>query len=182
MRWYWIVLLAIAGIVLLVALVGALLPTKHQAACRAFLPQPAAEVFAALTDIRGFTKWRTDLRAVELLPDQDGKRCWREISKFGPMDLRLEECVPDRKIVGRIVTADSPFGGTWTYRVEPRGDGTELTITENGEVYNVFFRAMSRFVFGHTAAMQAYLRQLGAKFGAAVTIEPGSPDPEPPKK
>jgi len=180
MRWYWILLLAVAGVVLLVALVGALLPVEHQVARRAVLHQPASVVFAAITDIAGLPSWRKDLQAVEMLPDQDGKRCWRELSKFGPMDLRVEEAVPDRKLVGRIVTANSPFGGTWTYRLEPSGGGTELTITENGEVYNVFFRALSRFVFGHASTMEAYLRALGTKFGETVLPEPGRPDPPPP--
>lgn len=179
MRWYWIVLLVLAGVVLLLAIVGALLPVKHQAARRALLPRPAQDVYAAITDVAAFTTWRKELQSVTLLPDQEGKRCWREVSKFGPMDLRLEETVPGRRVVGRIVTADSPFGGTWTYRLEPRGDRTELTITENGEIYNVFFRALSHFVFGQTSAIDGYLRALGTKFGAEVDIAPGTPDAEP---
>ena len=45
MKWYWIALLVVVGLVLLLAVVGALLPVKHQAACRAVLRQPAAAVF-----------------------------------------------------------------------------------------------------------------------------------------
>lgn len=179
MRWYWIVLLVVLGLVLLLALVGALLPVEHRAACRVLLHQPASVVFAAITDVPNLPTWRKELTSVELLPDQDGKRCWREVSKYGPMDLRVEEIVPDRKLVGRIVTPGSPFGGTWTYRLEPRGDATELTITENGEVYNVFFRVLSRFVFGHSTTITNYLRALGAKFGETVVVEPGTPDPKP---
>lgn len=179
MKWLWISLLVVAGLVVLVVVVGALLPIKHQAACRVLLRQPAAAVFAVISDPAGFPRWRPDLSAVEPLPDQDGRRCWREVSRFGPMDLRLEESVPDRRLVTRIVTKDSPFGGTWTFRLEPRGADTELTITENGEVYNVVFRALSRFVFGHTATLETYLRALGTRFGATATIEPGTPDPEP---
>lgn len=180
MKWYWIVALALVGIIALVALVGALLPVKHQAACRVVLRQPATALFAAITDVAAFPQWREGITAVELLPSQDGRRCWRETSSFGPMDLRVEESVADRKLVGRIVTADSPFGGTWTYRLDPQDGGTALTITENGEVYNVFFRALSRFVFGHDASMKSYLRSLARKFGEDVAVEPGTPDPEPP--
>ena len=39
------------------------------------------------------------------------------------------------------------------------------TITENGEIYNPFFRFMARFVFGYTATMETYLKALGKKFG-----------------
>lgn len=181
MKWYWIVLLALTGAVLLVAIVGALLPVKHQAACRAVFRQPATALFAAITDVAAFPSWRKELTSVQLLPDQHGRRCWREVSSFGPMDLRVEELVPDRKLVGRIVTPGSPFGGTWTYRLDPQPDGsTELTITENGEVHNVFFRALSRFVFGHSTTLRGYLAALGAKFGEPVAVTPGRPDPEPP--
>jgi uncharacterized protein YndB with AHSA1/START domain len=179
MKWYWIVALVLLGLGLLVVLAGACLPVKHQCACRILLRQPAAAVFAAITDISQFTRWRPDLKAVEPLPDQDGRRCWREASGFGPIDLRVEERIPDRRLVTRIVTKGSPFGGTWTFRMEPRGADTELTITENGEVYNVVFRALSRFVFGHSATLTTYLKALAAKFGEVATVEPGTPDPEP---
>ncbi len=39
----------------------------------------------------------------------------------------------------------------------PAPQGSTLTITEDGEVYNPIFRFMSRFVFGHEATMAAYL-------------------------
>ena len=35
-----------------------------------------------------------------------------------------------------------------------------LTITEDGEVYNPFFRFMSRFVFGQTATLDEFVRNL----------------------
>ena len=55
------------------------------------------------------------------------------------------------------------FGGTWTYELTPVGRATLLRITERGEVYNPVFRVMSRFVFGHTATIDAYLAALGAR-------------------
>ncbi len=39
-----------------------------------------------------------------------------------------------------------------------------VTITENGEIYNPFFRFMARFVFGYTVTMETYLKALGKKF------------------
>jgi len=180
MKWVWITLGVVVTLGLLVVVVGALLPVKHQAACRAVLRQPAAAVFAAITDAANFPSWRKDLQAVEPLPDQAGRRCYREQSKFGPIDLRVEELVSDRKLVTRVVTEGSPFGGTWTWRLEPRGGGTDVTVTENGEVHNLVFRALARFVFGHTATLRSVLKALGENFGELVEIAPGSPDPAPP--
>ena len=57
------------------------------------------------------------------------------------------------------------LGGTWTYEIRPEEDGSTLTITENGSVSNLFFRFMSRYVFGYTATIETYLVDLGHKFG-----------------
>ncbi len=179
MKWVWITLASIAAIIALVAIVGALLPVAHAAARRLHLKQSAAAVFAAITDVPAMPQWR-DLKSVEMLPPRGGKRCYREVSGFGPMDLLVEIEEPGRKVVTRIVTAGSPFGGTWTFRLEPEGDGTSITITENGEVYNVFFRALARFVFGHTSTIDGYLRALAAKFGEVAEPAPAEPDPAPP--
>ena len=53
-----------------------------------------------------------------------------------------------------------PFGGTWTYRLEPTASGTRLTITEDGEIYNPTFRFVARFVLGYEGTMTRYLDAL----------------------
>ena len=78
--------------------------------------------------------------------------------------LQVERQEPSSLLVTRVVP-NRAFGGTWTYRLVPSGPGTDLTITEDGEVYNVIFRFMSRFVFGHYATMDAFIRDLQAKAG-----------------
>ena len=60
-------------------------------------------------------------------------------------------------MVTRIVDDDLPFGGTWTYRLAAAGEGTEVTITEDGEIYNPVFRVVSRFFIGYEATMTTYL-------------------------
>jgi len=180
MKWVWITLGALAAIVLLVVVVGALLPVDHAAARRLRLKQSAAAVFAAITDIPSLPQWRKDLKSVQMLPARDGKRCYREVSGDGPMDLLVEAEEPARLVVTRIVTEGSPFGGTWTFRLTPiDGGGTEVAITENGEVYNVVFRALARFVFGHTSTIDRYLRALAAKFGETAEPSDATPDPAP---
>src|SRR5258708_1536726 len=60
----------------------------------------------------------------------------------GVGDVKTEtvESVPPRRLVRRIV-GETTFGGTWTSELDgdSRG-GTRLVITENGEIYNSFFR------------------------------------------
>jgi hypothetical protein len=69
-------------------------------------------------------------------------------------------------LVARIDSKDLAFGGTWTYRIAPAPGGSDLTITEDGEVYNVIFRFMSKFVFGQHATLDTYLKNLQAKAAA----------------
>lgn len=185
MKWVWFTLAVVVVLVVLVLVVGALLPVEHTAARRLQLRQPAAVVFAALADVQSFVQWRHDLKSVELLPAQDGKPCYREVSGFGPIDLRVETEVPDSLRITRIVTPDSPFGGTWTFSVTPNGSGVEVAITEHGEVYNVLFRALSRFVFGHATHIDAFLGALATRFGEPIVLQdavPAAPPTRPAKQ
>jgi len=67
--------------------------------------------------------------------------------------------------VSRITDKGLPFGGSWDYRIERDGEGSKVTVTENGEVYNPIFRFVSRYVMGHTATLDKYLAALAAKTG-----------------
>ncbi len=181
MKWVYFTLAGLVVLVLLVVLVGALLPVEHTVARRLQLRQSAAVVFAVLTEWQAFPKWRPDLKSVERLPTQDGKPCYREVSGFGPIDLRVETEVPDSLRITRIVTPGSPFGGTWTFSVAPNATGVEVTITEHGQVHNVVFRALSRFAFGHATHIESFLTALANKFGEPAALQEAVPAPAPPQ-
>lgn len=85
--------------------------------------------------------------------------------------FELLEATPPRRLATRIADKSLPFGGTWTFEIAPEGVGSEVRITEDGEIYNVIFRFMARFIFGYTTSIETYLRDLGAKFGEPVAIE-----------
>ncbi len=163
MRWVLIGVILLVGLPVLVALAGSLLPKSHSASRHAW---------RVLTDRVAMPSWRTDLRAIERLPDLDGHEVWQETDRRG-QKLRLEtvEAVPPRRLVGRIADPKLPFGGTWTYEITPVADGSTLTITEDGEIYNPIFRFVARFILGYTGTMESYLRALAAKFGEQVVIE-----------
>jgi hypothetical protein len=75
--------------------------------------------------------------------------------------------------VSRIANDDLPFGGKWTYLLEPDGAGTKLSITEDGFVKPALFRFLSRFVFGHTSTLDGYLRALAERHGESIEIGEG---------
>jgi uncharacterized protein YndB with AHSA1/START domain len=154
--------IALAVVLLLVAVVvviGYLLPVGHVAARNAILPQPPDRVFALLTDVEEYPRWRSDVQRVELL-SRDSPRRWIEHGRNGDITFEVVASESPRRLVARIADRSLPFGGTWTYELVPEGDGTRLTITEHGQVFNPVFRFMSRFVFGHTATLDRYIRDL----------------------
>ena len=71
----------------------------------------------------------------------------------------------------RIADKGLPFGGTWTLEITSEAGGAALRITEDGEIYNVIFRFMARYVFGYTSTIEGFLRDLGKKVGETVEIE-----------
>jgi hypothetical protein len=78
----------------------------------------------------------------------------------GDVKTEVVESVPPRRLVRRIV-GESDFGGTWTSELsaDPAG-GTRLVITENGEIYNAFFRFVSRYIIGHHRTIDSFLAAL----------------------
>ena len=62
-----------------------------------------------------------------------------------------------------------PFGGTWTYEVQPDGTGSAVTITEDGEVYNPIFRFVSRFFIGYEGTLRQYASDVERKLGSPVS-------------
>jgi hypothetical protein len=167
-KWVFRGLAALVALVLVVVLVGYLLPRDHVATVDARLSAAPEAVWASMTDVEAYPRWRRGVERVELLPDRDGRPAWREVAPTGTMTLGVEESDPGRRWVVRILDEDLPFGGTWTYDLAGEGAGTRLTLTEDGSVYNPVFRFASRFIMGHDATMNAWLEDLRGHLGEAT--------------
>ncbi len=166
MKWIWIAISTLVAIAGSVAIVGALLPKEHKATRRVTLRQSPEAVYRAITDVQSYPQWRPGVRSVE--PAASG---WREFDSRGQgITFQIVEASPPRRFVSRIADSNLPFGGTWTYEIESAPEGSALTITENGEVYNPLFRFVSRFIMGHTATIDSYIKALAAKFGEQVSF------------
>jgi len=166
-------LAVVVGLGLFVVIVGYLLPVKHVAVVSARVPATPEQVWGALTDVATYPKWRGDVTSVEMLPTESGHVAWRERGKNDVISFAIEQAQPPRRLVTRITDKSLPFGGGWEYEIAPDGAGSRVQITEHGEVYNPVFRFVSRFIMGHSATASAYLKALGARFGAAVEPEIG---------
>lgn len=165
-------LVAVVVLLLLPGAVGMLLPVAHSARARAHIPAPPVEVWSVITDFSAHPTWRPDIERTEPLGERGGLPAWREVSDMGATDFVVEAATPPSRLVTRIVGEGLPYGGRWTVALAPADGGTRVTVTEHGEVYNPWFRSLSRFVFGHHGTMEAYLRALGRRFGGGeVDVE-----------
>jgi uncharacterized protein YndB with AHSA1/START domain len=163
MRWILWIGAGLAVVVLIVVVVGAMLPKAHTASRTVRIATPPDALFAVLSDVDRYRSWRPDVKSLQRLPDRDGKPAWIEDVGGMKIPLHFERMERPSLLVSRIDGADLPFGGSWTYQIAPASGGSDLTITENGEVSNVVFRFMSRFVFGHHATMDGFIKHLQAR-------------------
>jgi uncharacterized protein YndB with AHSA1/START domain len=164
LKWTLYIALGLGGIVGLVALIGVALPKGHRASKTATYTAAPAAVFDVISDVAHAAEWRSDVQRVELLPDEGGKRMFREHGKQGAITYRVEISTPPTSMVVRIADTSLAFGGSWTHELRATASGgTELTTTEDGEVYNPIFRFMSKFFFSPTATIEGYQAALGKR-------------------
>jgi hypothetical protein len=157
----------VAGLVLvmvLVVVIGALLPKAHSVSRTVRIALPPDALYAVIADVGQYQSWRHEVKTLQRLPDKNGMAAWIEETGGMKIPMRFERMERPTVLVARIDTNELPFSGVWTYRIVPAGPGAaDLTITEDGEVSNPFFRFMSRFVFGQYGTMDAFLKNLQAK-------------------
>src|SRR4051794_9189168 len=132
MKWLLIVVGILAGVVVIVTVIGATLPQNHVATRSAHLSVPADKVWSIVTEPQAYPSWRSDVASVEMLSGPDGGNVsWREVSPRGnklAFDATIVEA--PSHFVTVIADKDIPFGGSWDYRIAPDGTGSRITITE----------------------------------------------------
>jgi uncharacterized protein YndB with AHSA1/START domain len=170
LKWPLRALFALVGIVVIVAVLGALLPRDHVASRIGHYQVGPDKVWTAITDVDAMPTWRIGLKSVTRLPDRDGLPVHVEDTSAGKLKIETQSMEPPRKLVNRIGGDDLPFGGTWTFDVTPTADGSTVRITENGYVTNPIFRFLARFVMGYTSEMDKYLTGLAQHFGEKPQI------------
>lgn len=150
--------------------VGLTLPVQHTVARRVVIQRPREEIWARIVDFAGQTSWRPDVKRPVRLDDRDGHEVWREA---GDLALETVEMLPPERLVRQVV-ANRIFGGTWTVTLRQAPGGTEVAVTESGEVYHPLFRTVSKFVIGHDRTVRAYLTNLARSFGQEGSVLKGN--------
>jgi uncharacterized protein YndB with AHSA1/START domain len=170
-----------------VVIAGGLVAREHQITRTVALAAPPAAVFAAIADLEAMPAWRPEVSRVERVPvpdDQDGLLpTYRALGVRGAVTWTVVEARPPARLTLRIEGAGPGFEGTWVFDVASASNvasvsdggsasdvasaGTQLTITERGEIENPLFRFLSRFVVGYGNGLDAYLAALSRHLGRA---------------
>jgi carbon monoxide dehydrogenase subunit G len=165
----------VGGLVALVALLaaaGACLPRGHVATSAVRIAKPPQAIWDVAADYATWNAWAPGVESMERLADCAGRPVWAMVSRHGSMPWVVETDDPPRRRVTRILDDGLPFGGSWTWEIEPDGAGTRVSITEGGFIRNVVFRALARFVFGHHGTIEKFLAALAKRLGdGGTTIE-----------
>jgi hypothetical protein len=161
MKWLLIFAGILVCVILIVLLIGYFLPVKHTVSVAVTVNGRAEQVWQRLIGFKAYPDWRKDVKAVEVISDTQ----WVETDQRDhrlPFSMSVNDRM--RTLVTRIDAKDLPFGGSWVYGLEDRGNETAVTITENGEVYNPLFRFVSKFIMGHSATLKKYSTYLEQSF------------------
>ncbi len=162
MKWVLMIVGVLVGLIVIMLVIGKLLPVAHTVARRAEFRAAPEKIWQLLTQFSDYPKWRQELKQVEAISE----KAWKETDRHGQViTFELQEARPFEKMVTVIADKNLPFGGSWTFELKASAATTTLIITENGEVYNPFFRFMSKYIFGHAATLEKYLQNLKAALG-----------------
>ena len=172
MKLFLIIVALVFALIIAMLVIGAVLPKNHVASRQIILQRSPDEVYQTVRDFGAAPTWRTDLERIEMIATTDNQVRFREHGEQGAITYDLIEDRPGEKVVTRIADLDLGYSGTWTYSFTKEAAGARVQITEAGEVSNILFRFLSRFVFGHTSTIEKYLAALGKKFGEEVSPQP----------
>jgi hypothetical protein len=162
--------LALALAVFAVAYVdGSMLPVNHTVSITGIIPATPARTFAIITDVGGGAAWRSEVKAVQVLPPDRGRDHWIEdLGHNMKMDFvatATEPCSSEGHALRTILLNDPSYGGTWTYELTPgpTAGSTTLKITETGFINPPIYRFMMAHLFGPTRNLNIYMKDLQKK-------------------
>ncbi len=128
----------VAAVVVMFVL-GSGMATHHVVTRRKSFAAPAEKVWSALLSIRQLPIDRSELGTIDL---GISTRPPDTVEVVGsPVKIEIETFRPPRSLVVKTTDPDIPYGGTWTFTLEPDGDQlTKLTVVEDAEVHGRLLR------------------------------------------
>ncbi|UCD25435.1 MAG: SRPBCC family protein [Gemmatimonadota bacterium] len=176
LKWVLILLGLLAALVAGPFVAGMFLPARHVASSSITLPQPPDSVWAVIRDLGSYPDWWSDIKSS--VPDEqaEDEEIWIQKDAQGhALPLLVVQSAPPTLLVTKIAAEKLPYSGVWTYEIEQTANGSRVTLTEDGEVFNPIFRLVARLFLGHHTAVDRCLRALGQRFGEQVVPKHNTP-------
>lgn len=142
MKWIAFVGVGLIALIAVIAGVGSMLPRTHKASRTLRVKRPPADVWPVVM----------------------------QVTQASDVPVDVLDSQPPHRLVTRVTEKEKNFGGTWTIDFTPVGEGSTVTITEDGWVANPIFRFVSRLVIGHHATMDGMLKQVAKRLNEAVVL------------
>lgn len=165
MIWMWI-LAGLAGLLVVVAIVGSLLPEDYRAEADRTVDGTPEDVWARIQNVERFPMAAGMAKSVTRLPDEDGGAVWEERMSGSTVRVRQSLAEPPHRAVREM--ADRVVPVTARAEIELAPDGNHRTrvtlrnhITIRSGTWHVpVFRVMMAMFGGARGGVRAWLRQL----------------------
>ncbi len=156
------ILLGVFVVFILVPLIaGNFFPKEHEVTRELWLPQGNIVVWDLVSHHEMDLLWRSDLRKIEHLDDEQGKPVWKETSRHGNELILRDDERTEGSMLLRTIIRNRNFGGYWLIEVKPgTNNSTSLRVTEKGSIHNPMFRFMFSVFFKKTSTIDQYLDML----------------------
>lgn len=171
MRMILYIVMTLVGLVLFLfgalGIIGSFVPKTHEASVSVEVGKPRAEVWRLVNDVEAFPQWLPGLDKIEMLPDREGRRTFRQTQ--GRNAFVLEETLKrEPEIVTRTITDPTGlFSGSWEHAFVDLGGGrTRVTVKEVGTVNSAIPRAIMKLFVGNEYYLKQFAKALQAKCGA----------------
>jgi uncharacterized protein YndB with AHSA1/START domain len=143
-------------------LVGLTLGSEQVVSAELRLAGPPEAIWRVLLDLDGMPLWRSDLVALERLPEQAGRPAWREVGRSSARVIALTAAEPPHRLVLSRSEAGKPSLPVRTFELASMEGGTVLTVTERSLVRNPLRRLLYRLL-PPRAGIVRLLHDLGSR-------------------
>jgi len=165
MRWLFIGLGIVAGVIAVLAGVGYSMPNVHVAQVQAEYRANADSVYAVLTDVEQWPEWHPSVESLTPLGGEPDKPSFRVSGPDGSMTITVTGREPPKRFT--TLADGGMFIGRWTYVVEPIASGSRVTVTEEARIDNIVIRGLTMFR-SQGGTIERMLRALGVRLGERV--------------
>jgi len=172
MRWVLMGPVVLVFVVALMFVIGYFRPKVHVARTRSRLASSPDAVWNVISDYGHWAEWQPGLKRVDRLPDTEGPTTLITEGPWGEMPMRIEDLTPPSRMITFL--DGGAFRGRWTWEIQPAEEGgADVTITEEAEIPNPFFRTLMVFHDNYRTQIEVQ-RALGRRLGE--TVEPARLD------